>query len=498
LIKTFKLKFIKALLPLTVIATLIGSLLVNTHGASFPLILKAGLITNLNGYDVNVYSSASQDSSVLTTLSAGTYVTLRSNASNGWYYVMYGDELYGYIMSSSVNETQSEVKQVKGDTNVRLGPSINYKAVGVLSKDEIFLSLGQLTNGWYRILFEGINVCYISNVYVDSTTNVTSQNTTSANTTAVNTTSANTTSVNTTSADTTTINTTSADTTTINTTSADTTAVNTTSVNITSVDTTAVNTTSADTTSTATQEILPQSISSIISYDMKPDYSLTLPINITPTDATNKTVTLVSNNTAVASIEGGDVHANSIGTAIITITTVNGLSTTCIIRVSDDGGESLTPSNKAVRRAYDYLDLFGVNSNNPAIPNNDMLRVYLDQAYTDNKRYTNCAEFVWYCYRAAGMYLEDKTTQVAVVETMVQNPGSSFINLGALNLQDLKPGDVITWLNYYSVGMGHAAVYVGDNSVIDMSPGGIQKRSLDLVNSGSYSGEVYNIIRCIK
>ena len=52
--------------------------------------------------------------------------------------------------------------------------------------------------------------------------------------------------------------------------------------------------------------------------------------------------------------------------------------------------------------------------------------------------------------------------------------------------------------NYYKERenfMGHAAIYVGDNYVIDMSPGGIQMRTLDVVNSGSYSGEGYNVIR---
>ncbi len=459
--KTFKVKLLKALIPFTVIATLMGILFTNTHGASVPLILKAGL-TNT---DVNVFSAASQDTSVLTSLSSGTYITLRSNISNGWYYVMYGDNLSGYVLADYINEVKSEVKVVKGDASVRIGPSESYKSVGELKRDEIFLSLGKESNGWYKILYDGINVCYISGTYVDSSNgeNIASINVTSINVTSINTTSIDTTSIDTTSAD------------------------------VTDSNSTYINTTSSE-----TGEILPQSISTVISYDLMTGYYLKLPITLTPSDVTNRDVTFTSNNPEVAGIVNGEVSAKSEGVAKITATTVNGLSAVCIIRVFDDGGESIGAVDKAVRRAYDYLDLFGANSSNPAIPNNGALRVYLDEAYTDNKRYTNCAEFVWYCYRAAGVFLEDKAEDVAEVETMVSNPGSNFENLGYLDSQDLEVGDVLTWLSYYGQGMGHAAIYVGDNFVIDMSPNGIQRRTIDIVNSESYSKQQLNVIRYLK
>lgn len=454
--KLTKSTFLKALIPFVVMFSLMGSFFLETYGASDPLILNAGLINE----SVNVYSQNSTNSNVLTTLSSGTYITLRSNETNGWYYVLYGDGLYGYIPSSSISQVSSEIKTVSGDTNVRMGPNTSYKVIGMLKKNEIFLSIGRESNGWYKILFDGINVSYVSNVYVDNTTSQ-SSNTTSA-------------------------------------------PVNNTVSDNTVVDTTAVNTTATNTTSAPVQSqgVLPKSVSTIISYDLKPTYILTLPITITPANA-NKNVTLTSDNPNVAYMKDGKIHATKTeGIAKITITTVNGLSTTCIVRVSEDGGAGTSSAIKAVVRAYDYVDLFGAGSNNPAIYNTGMLRVYLDNAYTDNRRYTDSAKFVWYCYRAANMFLEDKTTTTVTVEAMTANPGRNFTNLGYQEIGNLKAGDVLTWLNYYGQNSGHAAIYVGSSNgvhyVIDMSPSGIQQRAITTVDAASNSNQRYNVIRCTK
>ncbi len=62
----------------------------------------------------------------------------------------------------------------------------------------------------------------------------------------------------------------------------------------------------------------------------------TITANITPSNATNKTVTWTSNNTSVATVVNGVVTANAIGTAIITATTQDGGKTaTCNVTVSN-------------------------------------------------------------------------------------------------------------------------------------------------------------------
>lgn len=62
----------------------------------------------------------------------------------------------------------------------------------------------------------------------------------------------------------------------------------------------------------------------------------TITANITPSDATNKTVIWTSNNTAVATVSNGVVTANAIGTAVITATTQDGGKTAaCNVTVTE-------------------------------------------------------------------------------------------------------------------------------------------------------------------
>ncbi|MBR6166966.1 MAG: Ig-like domain-containing protein [Paludibacteraceae bacterium] len=75
---------------------------------------------------------------------------------------------------------------------------------------------------------------------------------------------------------------------------------------------------------------------------LKEGLSTTLVATVNPTEATNKTVTWVSSNPAVATVDNGVVTAVAIGTATITVTTEDGgLSATCTVKVIDPSAREL-------------------------------------------------------------------------------------------------------------------------------------------------------------
>lgn len=77
--------------------------------------------------------------------------------------------------------------------------------------------------------------------------------------------------------------------------------------------------------------------------------------NIQPTTATNKSVTWSSDNDNVASVNQGIVTAHAVGTAHITVTTVDGgFSATCTVIVSDGSTPPPTLSNDATLSSLTY------------------------------------------------------------------------------------------------------------------------------------------------
>lgn len=63
--------------------------------------------------------------------------------------------------------------------------------------------------------------------------------------------------------------------------------------------------------------------------------SQTLTASVTPTNATNKTITWKSSNTNVATVSNGKISATAAGTATITATTSNGLVASCKVTVTN-------------------------------------------------------------------------------------------------------------------------------------------------------------------
>ena len=81
--------------------------------------------------------------------------------------------------------------------------------------------------------------------------------------------------------------------------------------------------------------------------------SQTLTATVSPSNATNKTVTWSSRNTSVATVSSdGTVKAVGYGTTVITATTVNGLTSNCTINVKKEEVTSLTIATKPTKTNY--------------------------------------------------------------------------------------------------------------------------------------------------
>ena len=80
--------------------------------------------------------------------------------------------------------------------------------------------------------------------------------------------------------------------------------------------------------------------------------SQTLSATVSPSDATDKTVTWTSSNTAVATVSGGTVKAAGYGTATITAKTVNGKTATCKVTVVQPSLTGISVSSKPTKISY--------------------------------------------------------------------------------------------------------------------------------------------------
>ena len=72
-----------------------------------------------------------------------------------------------------------------------------------------------------------------------------------------------------------------------------------------------------------------------VTLDLNGDTTRRLTLTITPNNATNKTVTWVSNNTCVTVSPDGTITAKSAGSATIIVTSYNGIKASCVVTVKD-------------------------------------------------------------------------------------------------------------------------------------------------------------------
>lgn len=128
----------------------------------------AGIVSVSSG-KLNVRSSNSTASAVVTSLAKNSYVTLISKAGT-WWRVEYANGRYGYCHADYITELSSSAMAVNiqsGSLNVRNGPSTAYAKTGSLARGENVIVLSS-SGTWKRILYHGTKIGYVSSQYLAS------------------------------------------------------------------------------------------------------------------------------------------------------------------------------------------------------------------------------------------------------------------------------------------------------------------------------------------
>ncbi len=122
---------------------------------------------------LNVRSSPSASSAIITSLPKDSYITLISK-DGSWWKVEYSAGKYGYCSSSYISPlTGSKALYVAtsgGNLNVRTGPSSSYAIKHKLANGSVAVALSE-HGDFTRILYNGINTGYVSNRYLKSYSN---------------------------------------------------------------------------------------------------------------------------------------------------------------------------------------------------------------------------------------------------------------------------------------------------------------------------------------
>jgi uncharacterized protein YgiM (DUF1202 family) len=159
-------KIISILLAFVTLSILI--IPIKSSGAT--LTSQAGIVSVTSGR-LNVRKIASTSSSVLASLSNGSYITLISS-SGDWYYVEYDDGKYGYCHKNYIKPDSgrtARVNTVSTSLNVRYGAGTGYSIKDSISKGDIVIILST-SGSWSKILYDGVKTGYVSNQYLSVST----------------------------------------------------------------------------------------------------------------------------------------------------------------------------------------------------------------------------------------------------------------------------------------------------------------------------------------
>ena len=131
-----------------------------------------GAVTTGSG-NLNVRKDASTNSTVLTSLKKGSYVTLISK-SGAWWKVEYAQNKYGYCHSDFITPVEGKPAQVvtpdRNVLNVRSGPGTSYSRIATVNHGDIVM-VRSTANGWSRILYHGTKLGYVSSQFLPGISN---------------------------------------------------------------------------------------------------------------------------------------------------------------------------------------------------------------------------------------------------------------------------------------------------------------------------------------
>ncbi len=157
----------KRIISLILITILLFGVCIPVRAQAAAADSQAGTVKAVGG--LNVRAGASTGTSILTTLSNGSYVTLMSK-SGSWWRVEYGNGLYGYCHADYIVNAGGTAATVNTDPsglNVRSGPGTSYSRIGGLSRGYTVIVLST-SGGWSRILYSGTKTGYVSAQYLKS------------------------------------------------------------------------------------------------------------------------------------------------------------------------------------------------------------------------------------------------------------------------------------------------------------------------------------------
>ena len=132
---------------------------------------QAGIV-NTGANALNIRATASTSSTVLKTVAKGSCITLISKSGN-WWKVEYAAGSYGYVYASYIKlvpgASTAVIKLNNGSLNVRSGPGTSYAIKSSLVSGKMVITLSS-SNGWSKILYNGIQTGYVNSQYLGSGT----------------------------------------------------------------------------------------------------------------------------------------------------------------------------------------------------------------------------------------------------------------------------------------------------------------------------------------
>ncbi|MBQ6570133.1 MAG: SH3 domain-containing protein [Clostridia bacterium] len=119
--------------------------------------------------DTPVRLTASTSGITAITAKKGSYLTFISDEGNGWYKVQYAGSAFGYVASSAVSKVSDSkpafAKTTTYSLNVRASASTSSEKLTTLNRGTYFVVLST-SNGWCKILYDGVKIGYVSSEYV--------------------------------------------------------------------------------------------------------------------------------------------------------------------------------------------------------------------------------------------------------------------------------------------------------------------------------------------